>query len=68
LFACFRRTNNTAVVVALRTKTETERRSIKRKRRIRIESIRVVHPAKTRNTRALVRGNDLGYTWKHIGS
>jgi hypothetical protein len=36
------------------------------KRRIRIESIRVVHPAKTRSTRALVLGNVLGYSWKYI--
>jgi hypothetical protein len=56
-FTCFRRTNITAAVVALRTKREREKRSIKRKRRIRIEIIRVVHQAKTRSTRALVQGN-----------
>jgi hypothetical protein len=65
-FTCFRRTNITAAVVVLRIKRETKKRSIKMKRRIRIESIRVVHPAKTRSTRVLALGNVLGYAWKHI--
>lgn len=58
-FTCFRRTNITAAVVAVRIKKkkETRRGSIKMKRKIRTESTKVVHPAKTRSTRALVLGN-----------
>lgn len=36
------------------------------KREIRTESTKVVHPAKTRSTRALVLGNLPGLAWKHI--
>jgi len=58
-FPCFRRTDITAAVVAvrIRRKKETRRGSIKMKRKIRTESTKVVHPAKTRSTRALVLGN-----------
>lgn len=58
-FTCFRRTDITAAVVAvrIRTKKETRRGNIKMKGEIRTESTKVVHPAKTRSTRALVLGN-----------
>jgi len=57
-----RRTNITAAVVAvrIRKKKETRRGSIKMKGKIRTESTKVVHPAKTRSTRALVLGNLTG--------
>lgn len=36
------------------------------KRKTRSESTKVLHPAKTRSTRALVLGNFFGCAWKHI--
>jgi hypothetical protein len=61
-FSCFRRTNIKAAVVAVRIRKEkeTRRRNIKKKRKRRIESIKVVHPAKTRSTGFLALGNVAG--------